>query len=59
MLFIGLVYYVKKDYILMKKYFLMAIEKEDIYAMYHLGYYYDTIEKDYEMMKKYYLMAKP
>ncbi len=42
---------------MMKKYHLMAIEKEHSYSMYSLGYFYKTIEKNYDMMKKYYLMA--
>ena len=41
----------------MKKYYLMAIDKDNIDAMSLLGYYYETIEKDYKQMKKYYLMA--
>ena len=49
--------YIEKDYELMKKYYLMAIDVGDSYAMYNLGNYYKYIEKDYELMKKYYLMA--
>ena len=40
----------------MKKYYLMAIEKDDIDAMDNLGFII-TNQKDYENMKKYYLMA--
>jgi tetratricopeptide (TPR) repeat protein len=46
-----------KNYELMKKYYLMAIDKGNLKAMFNLGLYYHFIEKDYEMMKKYYLMA--
>jgi hypothetical protein len=49
--------YIEKDYEQMKKYYLMAIEKESDTAMYNLGSHYQYIEKDYEQMKKYYLMA--
>jgi hypothetical protein len=48
---------VTKDYDLMKKYYLMAIDKQNSGAMNNLGYYYRHIEKDYDLMKKYYLMA--
>jgi len=41
----------------MKKYYLMAIEKGHVNAMYELGLYYEKIEKDYILMEKYYLMA--
>ncbi len=45
------------NYELMKKYYLMAIELNDLKAMVHLGYYYQNIEINYDLMKKYYLMA--
>jgi tetratricopeptide (TPR) repeat protein len=48
---------IEKDYVEMKKYFLMAIELKNSNAMYNLGSYYDEIEKDYVLMKKYYQMA--
>ena len=41
----------------MKKYYLMAIEKDHSDAMCNLGYYYENVEKNYDEMKKYYLMA--
>ena len=41
----------------MKKYYLMAINKGNVYTMRHLGLYYDLKEKDYDLAKKYYLMA--
>ena len=44
------------DYELMKKYYLMAIEQNESYAMNNLGFYYSEIEK-YDLAKKYYLMA--
>ncbi|MDX1702552.1 MAG: hypothetical protein R3250_18120, partial [Melioribacteraceae bacterium] len=46
----------KGDYDNMIKYYLMAIEKNDSYAMSNLGYYYEK-QKDYDNMMKYYLMA--
>jgi len=49
--------YTEKNYDLMKKYYLMAIQLNHSYAMNNLGYYYQYIEKNYDLMKKYYLMA--
>ena len=40
----------------MKKYYLMAIGKNNTTAMYFLGHHYQ-VEKNYDLMKKYYLMA--
>ncbi len=58
LVFIGIYYKkVEKDYELMKKYYLMAIELGDACAMNNLGLYYEKVEKDYGLMKKYYLMA--
>jgi TPR repeat protein len=51
--------YIKKDYDLMKKYYLISIEKENLSAMNCLGYYYNTVEKNYDLMKKYYLPFFP
>jgi hypothetical protein len=45
------------NYALMKKYYLMAIDKGNSLAMHNLGYYYEIIEKNYDLMKKYYHMA--
>jgi TPR repeat protein len=61
--YIGLYYERKiKNYDLMEKYYLMAIDKGNYNAMYNLGHYYENIEKmhsyeDHSLMKKYYLMA--
>jgi hypothetical protein len=49
--------YTEQNYELMKKYYLMAIDKGHIDAMNYLGHYYQEIEHNYELMKKYYLMA--
>ena len=35
----------------MKKYYLMAIKKENIIAMYNLAYYYEDKEKNYELKR--------
>ena len=48
---------ITKNYELMKKYYLMAIEKGCSIAMKKLGYYYNHIEINYDLMEKYYLMA--
>ena len=50
-------HYVENDYILMKKYYLMAIEHGNSYAMSNLGDYYQFVEKDYDKMKQYYEIA--
>ena len=39
----------------MLKYYLMAINKNNMTAMYNLGYYYE-IQNDKDNMLKYYLM---
>jgi hypothetical protein len=55
---LGFYYYqTEKNYDLMKKYYLMAIDGGLSNSMNDLGYYYLHIKKDYDMMKKYYLMA--
>jgi TPR repeat protein len=55
--YLGVYYqYIKKDYDLMEKYFLMATEKGNFYAANQLGIYYTNIE-NYDLMKKYYLQA--
>jgi TPR repeat protein len=51
-------YYKKiKDYDNMKKYFLMAIEHKNVYAMFNLALYYKRVEKNAELTTKYFLMA--
>ena len=42
---------------IMKIYYLSAIEKKSVLAMYEMGQYYQKINVNYEEMKKYYLMA--
>lgn len=54
--YIALYYDIKREHQNMKKYYKLAIEKGNAYAMYNLGRYYDT-HRNYEKMKKYYLMA--
>jgi tetratricopeptide (TPR) repeat protein len=53
---LGYYYEQQENYENMMKYYLMAIENENSFAMYYLGYYYEK-QKNYENMKKYYLMA--
>ena len=48
---------VEKNYTLMKKYLIMAMELGDTCAMNNLGWYYKIVEKDYDMMKECYVMA--
>ena len=45
------------DHKLIKKYYLMAIEKGNSDAMTSLGLYYEWIENNYDLMKKYFFMA--
>jgi len=55
---LGLYYFrYKKDYHLMKYYYLMAIEYNNTLAMVQLGIYYEDVEKNNILSKKYYLMA--
>ena len=49
--------YIRNNFVEMKKYFLMAIDKNNVRAMHALGYYYKNTEKQYYLMKKYYFMA--
>jgi hypothetical protein len=48
---------IEKNYDLMKKYYLQAIEKGYSDAMNSLGLYYFEIEKNYDPAKKYFSMA--
>ena len=48
---------VEEDYVKMKKYYLIPIEKGNSNAMCSLANYYKYIGEDYKLMKKYYLMA--
>jgi hypothetical protein len=48
--------YIEKNYVLMRKYYLMAIKKGNVDAMYNLGFYYGNEGKKISM-KKYYLQA--
>ena len=41
----------------MKTYYKMAIEYDNIKAMFNLGRYYKFIEINQELMEKYYLLA--
>ena len=41
----------------MKKYYLMAIDKDNSSAINNLGNYYQYIDNNYDLMKKYYLMG--
>ncbi len=53
---LGLYYQAEKDTQSMLKYYLMAIEYKNSYAMYKLGLFY-YIEGNTDLMIKYYLMA--
>ncbi len=48
---------IEKNYDLMKKYYLKAIEMNNANAMHNFGDYYHNIEINPDLMKKYYLMA--
>jgi TPR repeat protein len=48
---------VTKNYVLMKKYLMMAIELGNVKSMNKLANYYKIIVKDYVEMTKYYMMA--
>jgi TPR repeat protein len=49
--------YIKNDINEMKKYYLIAVENNNIDAIIDLGYYYYEVEKNYVEMFKYYLMG--
>jgi TPR repeat protein len=42
---------------LMEKYYLVAIDDDNIYSITNLGSYYKNKNKNYDLMKKYYLMG--
>jgi TPR repeat protein len=44
---------IKKNYDMMKKYLMMAIDKGHMNAMRNLGFYYMNIENNPDMSKKY------
>jgi len=46
-----------KQYEKAEKYYLRAVEKEHVYAMYNLGNLYHNELKDYQKAEQYYLMA--
>jgi TPR repeat protein len=48
---------IEKDYIKMKQYYMMAIEKGNTNSMNNIASYYMNIEKDYNMMETYYKMS--
>lgn len=49
--------HIDNDYDKTKKYFKLAIEKNNSNAMNNLGLYYELIEKNFVKMEKWYLMA--
>lgn len=53
---LGKYYRKTKQYDIMKKYFIKAIEKNSAYAMHEFAYYFYT-QQNYELMHKYYKMA--
>lgn len=56
--FIGLYYqYVNRDYVKMKKYYNIGIDKDNDESMFWMGCYYYDMEKNDEMIKKYLNMA--
>jgi hypothetical protein len=56
--YLGVYYqFIYVNYDLMKKYYLMAIEKGNSWAMHNLGWHYQYTEENYNLMKKYYLQA--
>lgn len=50
-------YYIKKNYELSVKYFLMAVDLDNSNAMNNLGMYYYQIDNNYELAHKYFLMT--
>jgi TPR repeat protein len=44
---------IEHNYDQMKQYYLMAIEREYVKAMFELGFYYDQHERNLELAKKY------
>lgn len=57
MIYYGFYHYIKNKHDIAEKYYLMASEKNNTYAMYILGLFYFDEKNDEELMKKYFLMA--
>lgn len=57
LLYHGVYYSIELNYEKMKKYFLMAVNLGNVYAMINLGNYYYARENDSRKMKKYFTMA--
>lgn len=56
--YLAIVYHwIEQNYDEAKKYYLMAIDKNNVDAMVDFGYYFEKIEKNYTEAKKYYMMA--
>ena len=53
----GIYYYNNKNYLLMKLYFVLAIEYGCMESAYNLAFYYQEVEKKYHYMKAYYELA--
>ena len=53
----GIYYYNNKNYLLMKLYFVLAIEYGCMESAYNLAFYYQEVEKKYHYMKAYYEFA--
>jgi predicted DNA-binding WGR domain protein len=56
LLYYGVYYHIDKKFDTMSKYYLLAVEYHNAYAMYNLGNYYKLIN-NIENMLKYYLLA--
>ena len=56
-LYYGIYYQVSKNYDLMEKYYLLAIDYGNNDAMLNLGAYYQYTDHNCDLMKKYYLIA--
>lgn len=54
---VGLFYFVNNNYDEMIKYYLISIEKDNLFAMNTLGLFYEEVEINYENAIKYYSLA--
>ena len=55
--YLGVYYHLNSSYNEMKKYYMLAIAKNNMHAMNNLAIYFKNVEKNYEEAKKYYLMG--
>jgi len=55
--FLAHIYLIQEKFDLTEKYYLQAIEKGNVGAMFNLGFFYQCVQENYFLAEKYYLQA--